>query len=147
MSAVPEAPTLDPAVLTRQLRGDDGPGFLRLPGFAAPEAGEAMLDEVVSIARAVAAGESVDALVMKESQPDFRAARPEDLVSKIFRLHRRPRFGDFLRLPRVAELLAAAIGPDVDCFLSQFIFKNPGAWGQRGSVGRAVHPLALQLRA
>ncbi len=27
-------------------------------------------------------------------------------------------------------ILTEAIGPDVDCFLSQFIFKNPGAWGQ-----------------
>ena len=130
MSAVAESPTIDPAVLTKQLRGEDGAGFLRLQGFTAPETGQAMLEEVVSIARAVAAGESVDALVMKESQPDFHGARPEDLVSKIFRLHRRPRFGDFLRQPRVAELLTAAIGPDVDCFLSQFIFKNPGAWGQ-----------------
>ena len=36
----------------------------------------------------------------------------------------------FLRDPRVAQILVEAIGLDVDCFLSQFIFKNPGAWGQ-----------------
>lgn len=27
-------------------------------------------------------------------------------------------------------MLEDILGPDVDCFLSQFIFKNPGAWGQ-----------------
>ena len=30
----------------------------------------------------------------------------------------------------VTDLLVDLIGPSLDCFLSQFIFKNPGAWGQ-----------------
>jgi ectoine hydroxylase-related dioxygenase (phytanoyl-CoA dioxygenase family) len=30
----------------------------------------------------------------------------------------------------VANIVDALIGPDVDIFQSQFIFKNPGAWGQ-----------------
>jgi ectoine hydroxylase-related dioxygenase (phytanoyl-CoA dioxygenase family) len=30
----------------------------------------------------------------------------------------------------VTDLLVGLIGPSLDCFLSQFIFKNPGAWGQ-----------------
>jgi ectoine hydroxylase-related dioxygenase (phytanoyl-CoA dioxygenase family) len=39
-------------------------------------------------------------------------------------------FAAFLARPEVAQVLRERLGPDVDCFLSQFIFKNPGAWGQ-----------------
>ena len=39
-------------------------------------------------------------------------------------------FGDFARQPAVTAIVAEHLGPDVDCFLIQFIFKNPGAWGQ-----------------
>jgi ectoine hydroxylase-related dioxygenase (phytanoyl-CoA dioxygenase family) len=39
-------------------------------------------------------------------------------------------FGAFARDPRVTDLVAELIAPELDCFLSQFIFKNPGAWGQ-----------------
>ena len=56
--------------------------------------------------------------------------KPEDLISKVFRLHRRPVFQQFLSDERLRDIVVAALGPDVDCFLSQFIFKNPGAWGQ-----------------
>ena len=28
------------------------------------------------------------------------------------------------------DILEDLLGGDIDCFLSQFIFKNPGAWGQ-----------------
>jgi ectoine hydroxylase-related dioxygenase (phytanoyl-CoA dioxygenase family) len=65
-----------------------------------------------------------------EAQPGFAGTNPEDLISKVFRLHRRPMFREFLETERVTEIVAGMLGPDVDCFLSQFIFKNPGAWGQ-----------------
>ena len=42
-----------------------------------------------------------------------------------------PAFASFLRSPDLLPVIEALLGPgDVDCFLSQFIFKNPGAWGQ-----------------
>ena len=55
---------------------------------------------------------------------------PEQRVSKIFRLHRERIFHAFLTTPAIAEILTPLLGSAVDCFLSQFIFKNPGAWGQ-----------------
>ncbi|MCP5181307.1 MAG: phytanoyl-CoA dioxygenase family protein [Pseudomonadales bacterium] len=117
--------------LRRRLRGEDQPGYVRLPGFAAPETGRRMLDDVIALARQAAAGRDVTpSLVTLEMQAGFGGTNPEDRVSKIFRLHRRPAFLDFLGWPRVVELVGAALGGDVDCFLSQFIFKNPGAWGQ-----------------
>ncbi len=122
---------IETAHLATALREEGQPGFVRYDGFADPAVGRSMLDAVVGIARAAAAGKDVSpAIVMKESQPGFRGAEPEDLVSKIFKLHRRGPFRAFLSDPRVVRILVDAIGPDVDCFLSQFIFKNPGAWGQ-----------------
>lgn len=65
-----------------------------------------------------------------ESRPAFDGAGPEDVVAKVFRVHRRPAFTSFLSSAPVVEILRDVLGDDIDCFLSQFIFKNPGAWGQ-----------------
>ncbi len=117
--------------LPRRLRDPDAPGYALFEGFADEALGQAMLDDVIRIARAKAGGADVaPALVTLETQKGFHGRTPEERVSKIFRLHRRPAFLKFLEDPRVDRILTSAIGPDVDCFLSQFIFKNPGAWGQ-----------------
>jgi ectoine hydroxylase-related dioxygenase (phytanoyl-CoA dioxygenase family) len=112
----------------------DRDGFATIRGFADPAVGAAMLDDVVGLVRTQASGEPVDdALVLPEAQPDFAEGRaqPEDVVSKVFRLHRRPAFASFLRTAELLPMVTGLLGTDdVDCFLSQFIFKNPGAWGQ-----------------
>jgi ectoine hydroxylase-related dioxygenase (phytanoyl-CoA dioxygenase family) len=106
-------------------------GYFRIDGFAGVEVGDGMLAEVVQLARAAATGEDIGpALPLPEAQPGFRGDHPEDRLSKMFRLHHRPAFRQFLETPAVLELVTSLLGPDVDCFLSQFIFKNPGAWGQ-----------------
>ena len=116
--------------LAQTLRGADQPGYQLFPGFTEPAECQLMLEDVVSIARQFASGQSVTpALVMGEEQ-GLEGVNPEDVVSKIFRLHRRPVFLDFLKSPGVVDIVVEAIGANVDCFLSQFIFKNPGAWGQ-----------------
>ncbi len=117
--------------LSQKLRGNGAPGFALFPSFASEDVTRAMLDDVISLCRAAADGEPVDgALVMPEAQAGMQGKLPEERISKVFKLHRRAPFQAFLSDPRVAELLTEAIGPNVDCFLSQFIFKNPGAWGQ-----------------
>ena len=107
-------------------------GFFRVDGFADASVGRAMLDDVVAIVRANDRGEPVEhALVLPEAQPGFTGEHPEDLISKVFRLHRRPAFASFLRTDALLPIVTGILGTgDVDCFLSQFIFKNPGAWGQ-----------------
>jgi phytanoyl-CoA hydroxylase len=106
-------------------------GFSRIEAFTEPAVGTAMLEDVVGVARRAAAGESVaPMLAMPEAQPGFSGANPEDLISKVFRLHRRPVFRQFLETEPITAIVAGLLGPNVDCFLSQFIFKNPGAWGQ-----------------
>ena len=117
--------------LAEQVHGAQGAGFVRIDAFADPAVGEAMRADVIELVRAAEGGGRVDgALVLPEGQPDFAGKQPEDRISKVFRLHRRPVFVDFIRSPEVGAVLTEALGPDVDCFLSQFIFKNPGAWGQ-----------------
>jgi ectoine hydroxylase-related dioxygenase (phytanoyl-CoA dioxygenase family) len=112
------------------LQNHDQPGFQLFPAFVAPETGRLMLDDVTDIVRLAALGQDVSpAMVMPEKQ-GLEGANPEDTISKIFKLHRRPVFMEFLKLDNVCDIVIAAIGSNVDCFLSQFIFKNPGAWGQ-----------------
>ena len=107
-------------------------GFFLRPGFASPETCAAMLDDVVALCRAAAgSGLCEGALVMPENNlADRNAPDAEGRVSKVFRLHRRPVFRAFIEDPRILGLVTDLLGPRVDCFLSQFIFKNPGAWGQ-----------------
>src|SRR5258706_14624526 len=112
-----------------EVHGSDGPGFARIDGFADAAIGEAMLDDVISLVQAANAGGDVgDALVLPEGQADLVDNDPENRVSKVFKLHRRPVFADFIRSPGVIPILCDTVGADADCFLSQFIFKNPGAW-------------------
>jgi phytanoyl-CoA hydroxylase len=106
-------------------------GFLRLEGFADRSTCDAMVERVVAIARERAAGGNGPQLVLPEANLAGREAElPEELVSKVFKLHRDTVFEEFARSSEVTDLVAELVGPRLDCFLSQFIFKNPGAWGQ-----------------
>ena len=119
------------AALANTLRAEHSPGYALYPAFATSDVCRTMLSEAVAIARTAAAEQELHgAIVTQEGQTDLTGELPEQRVSKIFKLHRRPAFGDFLRDPRILDMLEVASGPDVDCFLSQFIFKNPGARGQ-----------------
>lgn len=106
-------------------------GFFVRRGFASAPTIRDMLARVVAICRDHAAGRDVTpALVLPEARGNPAAREPEDLISKVFRLHRDPVFERFAREPVLLALLAELLGDDVDCFLSQFIFKTPGAYGQ-----------------
>jgi ectoine hydroxylase-related dioxygenase (phytanoyl-CoA dioxygenase family) len=121
------------ALLTRDQRAMyDEQGFVRLEGFADAATCSAMLDRVVELVRVADRGESIgEAFVMMEGQADFAGRPPEDRVAKIFRVAREEVFAEFARRPDVLGLVRELIGTDeVSNFLSQFIFKNAGAWGQ-----------------
>ncbi|MEE3328580.1 MAG: phytanoyl-CoA dioxygenase family protein, partial [Myxococcota bacterium] len=71
------------------------------------------------------------AFIQTEDRIAAGTERLEDRVSKVFRIHRElSAFHDFARDPLLGNMLADLLGPDIDCFLSQFIFKLPGALGQ-----------------
>jgi ectoine hydroxylase-related dioxygenase (phytanoyl-CoA dioxygenase family) len=90
-----------------------------------------MLDRVVEIVRDPALAAAVGVKLMAESnKAGMQVAMPEDGMSKVFHLHRDPVFADFAHSAGVVERVSELIAPDIDVFLSQFIFKTPGAWGQ-----------------
>jgi phytanoyl-CoA hydroxylase len=109
-------------------------GFFLLRNFATSDFTSRMLDRAIEIAREGNEEKaSHGALILPESNLVGRLpadAAPEKRVSKIFRLHRDRPFLDFVEFAPVTQLLTEMLGPAVDCFLSQFIFKHPGAWGQ-----------------
>jgi hypothetical protein len=120
-----------PALTSDQAAAYERDGFVRLPGFAERAICDAMLERVVAIAETKARDpREGPGLLLPEANLRGRAGRPSELASKIFRLHREPVFGDFARSAAVTDIVAGLVAEDVDCFLSQFIFKNPGAWGQ-----------------
>lgn len=121
------------ATLTDEQRAAyDEQGFVRIEGFADLATCAAMLDRVVELVRLADAGEPIrEAFVMMEGQADFAGRPPEDRVAKIFRVAREEVFAEFARRPEVLALVRDLVGtPEVSNFLSQFIFKNAGAWGQ-----------------
>jgi len=106
-------------------------GFVILRGFAGPEVLEAMETRIVEMTRIADGGGAIgDAYVVPEKALADRES-PEDRTSKVFRVHRtEPVFHEFALDARLLGCVESLIGPQFDCFLSQFIFKLPGALGQ-----------------
>lgn len=107
-------------------------GFFIVPGFADGDVLHAMEERVVHLARTARRGGDVaGAMPLAESKLEADAENAEDGLSKMFRVHRNePVFRAFASDASVLDRVAALIGPELDCFLSQFIFKMPGALGQ-----------------
>jgi ectoine hydroxylase-related dioxygenase (phytanoyl-CoA dioxygenase family) len=106
-------------------------GFFRIDAFAPAEVCSAMLNRVVEIVRDPALAQEVGAKLMAESnKAGMPVAMPEDGMSKVFHLHRDSVFAEFAHSGDVVDRVSELIAPDIDVFLSQFIFKTPGAWGQ-----------------
>jgi chlorinating enzyme len=106
-------------------------GFLQLPAFATDAVTAAMLAAATALADQKAAGEDIaDALVLPEAALD-QTLPLSRRTSKIFRIHRHEQvFREFAAAADTTDIVASILGDDVDCFLSQFIFKQPGALGQ-----------------
>ena len=109
----------------------DRDGFVILRQFVEADRLPALLARADEIARAADTGADVaPALVMPEKAL-AAAELPEMRLSKIFRLARQePLFHAIATDPQLLALVADLLGPDVDNFLSQFIYKRPGALGQ-----------------
>jgi phytanoyl-CoA hydroxylase len=108
-------------------------GFVVLRGFATRAEADQLLDAAVDLARRYARGE-VDPptfVTPEQNLADQQAPSAEDASSKVFRIHHLSPFHEFAVRDDVLDAVAPLLRTgDIDCFLSQFIFKSPGAWGQ-----------------
>ena len=114
-----------------QRRGWERDGFFVVRRLADAATCKAMRERALELVRRADAGESIgDAYIVPE--PALAGApRAEDRVSKVFRVHRdEPVFHAFACDARVLDTVEGILGPGLDCFLSQFIFKLPGSLGQ-----------------
>ena len=107
-------------------------GFFIVRGFAPAEVLQAMTGRVIELAREQADGADIaPAYVLEEAALVPHAEHPEDRLSKLFRVHREQTvFRAFCEQADLLDLVEGILGSELDCFLSQFIFKNPGALGQ-----------------
>jgi phytanoyl-CoA hydroxylase len=108
-------------------------GFVVLRAFATRAGAEQLLAAAVDLTRRQARGELEPPTFVTPEQnlAHVDAARPEDAASKVFRVHHLPVFRDFAKRADLLDAVAALLdATEIDCFLSQFIFKSPGAWGQ-----------------
>jgi len=113
-------------------------GFVRVPAFADAATVAAMQASVREVLGRAAGGRSIapayvveEKRVLEREGDEIATLAPEDRVSKVFRVHREVEaFRAFAREPKLLALVADLLGPELDCFLSQYIFKLPGALGQ-----------------
>jgi len=114
-------------------------GYFFLRGAVDPELARSVEQEVIARIRAdppaghpgemtYFSGENY--LIYPETGPSPLAVNPEDLISKVFNCHAEGLARELAEQPQLTELVSSLLGPDVDCFQSQFIFKNPGVIGQ-----------------
>ncbi|MEC8975142.1 MAG: phytanoyl-CoA dioxygenase family protein [Actinomycetota bacterium] len=112
----------------------DRDGFFLVKEFSPPDVCDAMLRRAIDLAReADGRGVAGTAIVHPErnlADSMGSEALAEERVSKVFKVHRDSVFHEFATQPDLVASVQHLLGTDIDCFLSQFIFKNPGAWGQ-----------------
>ncbi|MXW62970.1 MAG: phytanoyl-CoA dioxygenase family protein [Acidimicrobiaceae bacterium] len=106
-------------------------GFFIERGFYARSVVEEMIERVVELVRTIDKGAQRPDLWPTPERRLADQPKPEDRLAKLFRVMRTEEvFRSSATDPRLLSILAEMIGPDIDCFLSQFIFKHPGALGQ-----------------
>lgn len=110
----------------------DTDGFVVLRGACSAAEVGALLSAADAMAARANAGDAIgDAYTVEESALAAPGRPLAERLSKIFRVHRtEPAFRAFIRTSGILGPVRALLGANVDCFLSQFIFKLPGALGQ-----------------
>jgi ectoine hydroxylase-related dioxygenase (phytanoyl-CoA dioxygenase family) len=72
-----------------------------------------------------------DYFIYPETRPSASAVNAEDHISRVFNCHVSGTTREIAQRSDIVDTVAALLGiEDIDCFQSQFIFKNPGVIGQ-----------------
>ncbi|MEI9992972.1 MAG: phytanoyl-CoA dioxygenase family protein [Rhizomicrobium sp.] len=136
----PEANRFDLSLLSdADARGWTEDGFFILRGLVPAGICETMSEAAIDLfARAEADGQSFSGhhkgesgvIAVEEAARVGSGAAADQRMSKLFNLHRKAPFQAFASHPDVLRAVHAILGGDVSIFNSQYIFKNPGVWGQ-----------------
>jgi ectoine hydroxylase-related dioxygenase (phytanoyl-CoA dioxygenase family) len=140
-SCPPESNSYDLSLLTPdQARTWEQKGYVILRGVVDPTVCTEMTQRAISMfseaeTDATASGnghhQGKNGAIAIEEQTRVNSGDRADMrMSKLYNLHRSEPFKTFASEPQVVNALHAILGPDVAVFNSQYIFKNPGVWGQ-----------------
>lgn len=115
-------------------------GYLILKGVVDPALCREMTDRAIALfsnaesdAEVSLSGHHVgkNGTIAVEEEARIDSGDTADMrMSKLYNLHRSEPFKSFASEPQVLNAMHAILGPDVAVFNSQYIFKNPGVWGQ-----------------
>jgi len=113
-------------------------GFILIPNFFPEDKCIEINQTVIDIVRSMVGNSEefnhayIDQghIGISEMKPSHKIENIEDEMSKVFRLHQTGIFNEFIKRDDLLNIVEDILGENIDCFLSQFIFKNPGAWGQ-----------------
>ena len=113
-------------------------GFILIPNFFPEDKCIEINQTVIDIVRSMVGNSKefnhayIDQghIGIREMKPSHKIENIEDEMSKVFRLHQTGIFNEFIKRDDLLNIVEDILGENIDCFLSQFIFKNPGAWGQ-----------------
>ena len=113
-------------------------GFILIPNFFPEDKCIEINQTVIDIVRSMVGNSEefnhayIDQghIGIREMKPSQKIENIEYEMSKVFRLHQTGIFNEFIKRDDLLNIVEDILGENIDCFLSQFIFKNPGAWGQ-----------------
>src|SRR5258708_26785636 len=109
-------------------------GYFVLRGLVDAAEVKAIEDEVIARIRADPpqdhVGETLypagpNYAIFTQKAPSPTAVNPEDRIAKVFNCHAEGRTRRAAESAAILDVVAGLLGPDPDCFHSQFIFKNP----------------------
>jgi phytanoyl-CoA hydroxylase len=106
--------------------------FCVLRAFAPRSIADDMHDAAVDLIRRHATGrlDPPQFVTPEQNLAGIEMPAPEDASSKLFRIHHITPFRDFATRDDLVDLVAQLLHGDEIDFLSQFIFRSPGALGQ-----------------
>ena len=115
-------------------------GFFYMRGMVKPDLVRRIEAEVIAAIRAdppekhpdeIAYLSGSDYYIYPEKRPSATAVNAEDRIAKVFNCHVFGATRAVAQRKDIVDIVAQLLGePDIDCFQSQFIFKNPGVIGQ-----------------
>jgi ectoine hydroxylase-related dioxygenase (phytanoyl-CoA dioxygenase family) len=113
----------------------DEDGFVRVPGFLSTEQCAALLDAGTDLLHTDRSG------VVMRTEQNFPADLPiAQRISKLYRLHDREPFRAVSIGPAMLDVIRLLIPGDIDVFLSQLVWKLPGASGQPWHQDASIFP-------